>query len=204
MKWFFRILKSIPFILVGLFLFYYLPGTDIVRITGIEVSRQDYKKMDQTSTGKNRDVSYIYAEWPNGKVRVYSNEDFPLYLKFDSENLNAQAQGLGNRFSDEEIYMAVKHYGWRIPVLSWFPNAISMKEVAGPNVRIIPWFNIIFLSLLGFFVLWVWLRLRSVKEKHVDPVAEKISEARDAAGEDIEETRSKVRGVFRKWFGSSK
>lgn len=203
MKWIIRLLKLIPAILVALILFYYLPGTDIVRVTGIEVSRQDFRKMDQTPTGQNRDVSYIYSEWPNEKVRVYRNEDAPLYLKFDSENLNAQAQSLGNRFADAEIWMAVKHYGWRIPVLSWFPNAISMKQVPGPDTRIIPWFNIIFLTLLGLLILRIWLWMRGVKKKHVDPIGDKIEDVTEAAGEEIKEKRSAIRGLMRRWFGSS-
>ena len=204
MKILFRIIKLIPVILIGLILFYYLPGTDIVRVSGIEVSRQDFKKIDQSPTGKNRDVSYIYSEWPSGKPRVFSNEDAPLYLKFDSENLNAQAQALGNKFSDQEVWMAVKHYGWRIPIISWFPNAISMKQVDSPDVRIIPWFNIIFLTLLFLLVLWVWLRLRRFKQNRVDPIADKIDDAADAAKDDIAETKEAFGKRFRKIFGSNK
>lgn len=191
-------------VLIGAFLHHYLPDRDIVQVVGIEVSREDFKKIDQTPTGKNRDVRYINAEWPNGNPRAYRNEDAPVYLKFDSGNLNAQAQALGNRHGNEDNWVAVKHYGWRIPILSMYPNVLSIKPVDNPDVRLIPWFNIIFFTLLTLLIFWIWSRLRRVKEKHVDPVAEKIGDAADAAGDDIKETRTKVRGFFRRWFGSSK
>ena len=86
-----RLIQLLILIFVSGVLCYYLPGRDTVQVVGIEVSREDYKKIDQTKTGQNRDVRYVNAEWPNGNPRVYRNEDAPLYLKFDSGKLNAEA-----------------------------------------------------------------------------------------------------------------
>ncbi|MBL4852981.1 MAG: DUF1523 family protein [Robiginitomaculum sp.] len=32
----------------------------------------------------------------------------------------------------------MSHYGWRIKLLSMFPNAYKIREVSGPDVRLVP------------------------------------------------------------------
>ena len=151
-------------------------------------------------------MRYVNAEWPNGNPRVFRNEDAPLYLKFDSGNLNATAQSLGNKHANEETpeWVAVKHYGWRIPIFSMYPNALSIKTVAGPDVRLIPWFNILFLTCLFFLWLWIWLKWRGFRKKRIDPVTDKIEETADAIGAEITETKEGTGKFFKRWFGSSK
>ena len=164
------------------------------------------------------DVRYINTKRPNGKAMVYRNQDtgwgWPPYFKFDTGNLMADAQDLVLRSdSGEENWVAVKHYGWRIEMFSLYPNAISLKEVDGPSARIIPWFNIVFLTILFGIIMWFWLKWRRFRKKRIDPVTEKIDEkidaasdkidaAADAAGKELSETRSGVRKLMRKWFGS--
>jgi hypothetical protein len=205
MKWISRSLKLLVVIFVGAVLCFFLPSRDIVHISGVEVSREDYKKIDQTTTGQNRDVRYISAEWPNEKPRAYRNEDAPLYLKFDSGNLNAQAHSLEKQYSKENPrWVVVKHYGWRIPFLSMYPNVLTIKNVDGPHVRMIPWFNIIFLTALAIIVLRTWLWMRGLKRKHVDPIADKVEDVTDAAQEEMAEKKAGISRFFRRWFGSSK
>jgi len=115
-------LKHIPalllFIVGAIFLHYYLPSKDVVQIVGTEVKRIDVKKgapfWDRADVGTNdestRDVRFINSVYPNGKERVYRNEDtgwgFPFYFKFDSSNVTTAAQ---NYEKQEEQWVAVKH-----------------------------------------------------------------------------------------------
>ena len=125
--------------------------TDIVRIVGTDVVRKDVQQTD--AQGKpvivSRDVRFINAKWPDGKDRVYRNEDtgwgWPPYFKFDTASLQTEADDLKSS-PENPKWAVVTHYGWRNQLLSIFPNAISIKPVAGPDVRIIPWANIILLS----------------------------------------------------------
>ena len=74
----------------------------------------------------------------NGKVMVYRNQDtglgWPPYLKFDTANLQTEASDAVSTV-DAPKWMALRHYGWRNTWLfgGIFPNALSMKPVAGPD-----------------------------------------------------------------------
>ena len=84
----------------------------------------------------------------DGTKRVYRNEDtgvgWPPYFKFDSADLQADAQAVISTRAEPQ-WVAVRHYGWRSTLISIYPNATSLKPVAGPDVTLIPWFNIIVL-----------------------------------------------------------
>lgn len=216
-----RFAKHIPalilFIAGAIFLNYFLPSRDIVQIAGTEVKRVDIEKgtpfWDRTDIGTNdertRDVRFINASYGNGKTRVYRNEDtgwgFPPYLKFDSGDLTAQAQSLSKM---DDQWVAVRHYGWRIKLFSIFPNATSIKPVSGPDVVLIPWFNIVFIGLLLLLWFTIWRKLRTWKAKRIDPTLDKVGDKfEDAArevGETIDEGGTKARGIWRKLFGSPK
>ncbi len=152
-KWTF--IALIALIVIG-FLHYTLPQHDIVRVVNTYQERQDlsdwtrifWSTPDDQSTGLiNRDVQFIQAVKANGKPMVYRNEDtgwnWPPYFKFDTANLQTQAEDLKST-ADSPKWAVVTHYGWRNIYFSTFPNAIAIKPVAGPDVTIIPWFNIFF------------------------------------------------------------
>lgn len=195
---------------------YYLPQRDIVKVVSTDVKRMDIGTgspfWDRADTGTeqrtSRDVRFISTVRPNGKTVVYRNEDtgwsFPFYLKFDSSDLSAKAQDIANQ---EGQWVAVTHYGWRIRLFTIFPNAIKVKPVSGPDVFLMPWFNIVFLLSLAALFFWIWRKVRRFKQKRIDPVTDKveatISAAADSVSEDIEDTSGAVKRVFRKWFGSS-
>lgn len=214
MKWIKRILIALIIIMVSGLLHYYLPSRDIVQIVGTNEKRMDLGKSpwfwDKADAGteehSTRYVRFINAEWPNGKPRVYRNEDtgwsFPPYFKFDSANLTAEAQALARR--DEEIWVAVSHYGWRIEIVTMFPNAYKIKRVSGPDALLIPWFNIAFLCLLAFIFINIWLALRRFKKKRIDPITDKIGDAAEDAGEEITKSGNAVGKFFRRWFGTTK
>lgn len=216
-KWFIGV---IAFLFVVIILHYTLPSRDIVRIVGTDVKRMDvgayplfWANQDAgTNADFNRDVRFINANWANGDPRVYRNEDtdwsWPPYFKFDSGNLNAQAQGLAK---EDDVWVAVTHYGWRIKLWSIFPNATSMKQVSGPDVFLFPWFNVIFLTILGLILFTIIRALRRFKERRIDPITDQVadvgdavSDYADAASEGLQKRRSAVGGVWRRWFGSSK
>jgi hypothetical protein len=218
MAWIKRIIFGLLIIVLVGFLHYTLPSRDIVQIVGTDVKRMDVGQYAwfwaspdaNTNTNYTRDVRFINAAWPNGDPRVYRNEDtnwsWPPYLKFDSGNINAEAQALAK--SQETIWVAVSHYGWRIKLLSIFPNAYRIKQVEGPSAFLIPWFNIVFIGALISFI-WIIIRaVRRFKNRHVDPITNQMSDAVDTVGEyaqsantELSNKGSGIRKFFRRWFG---
>ena len=203
---------------------YYLPQRDIVRVVDVEVKRMDIREGSPfwdspdvgTKSDTKRDVRFISTVRDNGKTRVYRNEDtgwsFPFYLKFDSSDLSAKAADMAR---NDDQWVAVTHYGWRIQMFSIWPNAVKIKKVDGPNVVLIPWFNIVFLLIVFFIFFFIWRAIRRWKKKNVDPVTDKIDAELDEVGEaigkhaqaakkEIEETHSAFRKFMRRWFGASK
>lgn len=216
------------FLFLGLlaFLHYNLPDRDIVRVVGTDVKRMDghgsFWQCGGADAGterlESRDVRYINTVRPNGDVMIYCNEDtgwgWPPYFKFDTSDLAGQADNLANQDgSGEKVWVAVTHYGWRIRFFTMHPNVLSIEEVDGPNAKLIPWFNIVFLTaLLGFFF-WLWWKWRGFRKARIDPVTEKIGASVDSAVNTVSGTvsgatsgmRNKDSGFrkfMRRWFGS--
>ncbi len=203
------------FIFGAVFLNYFLPQNDVVQIVGVDMKRVDIDSDDPfwdkgdigTNEGATRDVRFINTETPKGKTRVYRNEDtgwgFPPYFKFNSSDVTAQAQALAK---DDEQWVAVRHYGWRIRMFSIFPNATSMKRVAGPDASIFPFFNIVFIGLLLLIWFLLWRTIRRWKAKRIDPTLDKVGDSiGDAAKEvsdSVGEGSAKARGFWKKLFGS--
>lgn len=215
---FIRLLKW-PILLIAVavivaFFHFFLPSKDIVRIVGVDVKRMDVgssqmiSEGDGTTVRPTRDVRYINTVWPSRKPRVYRNEDtgwgFPWYFKFDSGNLQAEAQD-SVATAENPRWFVVTHYGWRIVIFSMFPNAISIKEVPGPDHTIIPWFNIVFLSLLALLLLTIWRFIVRLRRRHVDPVIDDIQENIDevvsSASEATREARSGLAGLIDRLTG---
>ncbi|HVI30393.1 DUF1523 family protein [Hansschlegelia sp.] len=144
-----------------LFLDYVLPRHDVVRIVNTEVKRVDPRGGsvgDQREPGA--DVYYIYAEdIETKKPHVYRNEDtgwgFPFYFKFNSADVQAVASSIA---SEKGIALITK-YGWRLTVFSMFPNVTSVRRW-DPADTVVPWFNIVFFSLIGAAALYVAIRIR--------------------------------------------
>lgn len=193
---------------VAAFLHYTLPQTDIVRITRTYESEQSFGENSlfwaHADTGAGADqnkrfVFFIASIQPNGKPMVYRNEDtgwgWPPYFKFDTSNLQTEAADLIATAANPR-WAAVKHYGWRNEFMTIYPNAVSVREVASPDVRIIPWLNIIILTVLAA-IYWAirvrWLRFRRAR---IDPTMEEIGDSFADAGDAISERR----GRFRRWW----
>lgn len=198
-KWAFWI---IVILLGGMFLEYTLPQHDIVRISEAynrvtplgTINKYFYAAQDAgTAASTSRDVRFIDAVYPDGTtVVVYRNEDtgfWPPYLKFDSSNLQAEASNYKSS-AEAPKWVMVTHYGWRITWESIYPNAVKIVPVAGPDVRIIPWVNIIILTLLAFAIFMLRRMWLQFWQRMIDPAVASVAETGD-----------KARGFFGRLFG---
>ncbi|EEX13130.1 conserved hypothetical protein [Citreicella sp. SE45] len=190
-------------VLVAGFLHYTLPQHDVARITDTYEKRIDPGEnalfWANASTGENvnltgRDVFFIQTRLNNDKVMVYRNEDtgwgWPPYFKFDTSNLQAEAADLRSTAAAPQ-WVVIKHYGWRNEFLSVYPNVVSIRPVDGPEVRIIPWLNIVLLTLLVAASWAIWVRWRRFREARIDPVLEDV-------GDNLDEAGGRIRGLFRR------
>lgn len=208
-KWF---LILTFWVLVAAFFHYTLPQHDIARITDTETRRVDFGENSifwsspdsGNATGQvNRDVFFIQTIRENGKPMVYRNEDtgwgWPPYFKFDTANLQTEAADMRST-SDNPKWVVVKHYGWRNEFLSIYPNAVDVRRVDSPDVTIIPWTNIIFLTLLALVFWAIYVRWRRFRMRRIDPMLEDVEEGFADASDAVKGTGSKVRG----WFSGRK
>lgn len=174
----------VVFAAVAAFLHYSLPQRDIVRIVEIDVVRQDVETTDEqgNTVVKTRDVRFVYSKTPDGADRVYRNEDtgwdWPPYFKFDTADLAAQAADMVST-AEQPKWVVVRHYGWRIPMFSMFPNALSLRPAEGPEEELFPWFNVVLVALLVLAVLIVRRLIVMFFRAHVDPAVEAIEREYD-------------------------
>lgn len=217
-----RIFRILLLLIVGLFLHYVLPQQDVARITSTEIIRTDFSNVNrifyaQADSGNvensTRDLRLINTQrlptYFFGLIRgdetstmVYRNEDtgwiYPPYFKFDSSDLQAEADDLSSTAA-EPNWVVITHYGWRIRFLTIFPNAVSIREVAGPDYRPFPWFNIgffIFLAIAIVFLRAMWMQFR---ERTLDPLADKAGDRLDHVQADVAERRGRVRRWLDTW-----
>jgi hypothetical protein len=148
---------------------------------------------------ETRDIRFIDAVFEDRSVIVYRNEDtgwvWPPYFKYDSSNLQAEATNLKST-AEAPKWVSVTHYGWRFPILSIYPNAVSMKQVDGPDVQIIPWVNMIVLTTLLFLLLMLrkmWLQFR---ERTIDPALAGAEEAWDSVDAKADAAAAQAKGVW--------
>lgn len=212
-------LKLLPILfMLGLF-HYVLPQHDIVRVTSTEVIRQDFTSFNrlfyaQADSGSaehpTRDIRLVYTERQKTfllgfikrdarGVMVYRNEDtgwiWPPYFKFDSSDLQAEAAAAVS-VDGSEKWAVITHYGWRNKFFSIYPNAIGVREISGPDVRIVPWFNLFFFTFLivaYFFARAMW---RQFRERSVDPLLEDASEVWSTVDGHADAVSTKARGGF--------
>ncbi|SFJ36064.1 DUF1523 family protein [Celeribacter neptunius] len=204
-------LIALILLFIGSFLHYTLPQHDIVRVVNTYEERQDlsgwttmfWQGTDNGSTTGNatRDVQFIQAVRPNGKSIVYRNEDtgwgWPPYFKFDTANLYTEANDAIST-KDNPEWISVTHYGWRSQLLSIFPNAVGIKQVSGPDARIIPWANIIILTLLFVFIVTLYRMWQQFRQRTIDPLVEDVEDVLEAADEKKDSAIDKIKGWFKR------
>ena len=202
---------AVFWIIVFGFFHYTLPQHDIVRIVNTYEERQelgDWTRIfwsvpdDQSAELINRDVQFIQGVKPDGKAMVYRNEDtgwgWPPYFKFDTANLYTEANDAISTKAAPE-WVSVTHYGWRNEFLSIFPNAVGIKPVSGPDATIIPWLNIIILTLFAALCWAIWVRWRRFRRARIDPVLEDVSEGFEGMGDSIAEKRGRLSRWLDSW-----
>lgn len=204
-RWTFRTLIAL---LTIMFLHYTLPQRDIVRITGTEIIRQDFSSFNRLfyaapDAGNNdlgnRDLRLINTVRANGKVMVYRNEDtgfgWPPYFKLDSSNLQAEASDAISTRAAPEWY-AITHYGWRNEFFTIYPNAVGLRPIAGPDMRLIPWVNILILTALVVMALIVWRLWRAFRHRYIEPLLKNAGETWDSIDERTGAVRARVKGLW--------
>ncbi|HLS18623.1 MAG TPA: DUF1523 family protein [Paracoccaceae bacterium] len=169
--------------LIGAALHYALPSRDIVRIVGTEVRLKSETRTESDGSTRilQNDIYFIKTVLPNGKPRVFRNEDNGWYFKFDSSNLDTKASNLVSSEADPR-WVVVRHYGWRIPVFSMYQNAISIRPAAGPDERLFPWLNIILIAGILVGILIIWRIFAILVRRNRDPVVAEIHR-REAAND---------------------
>ncbi len=188
-KWTLRIVAAL--LALG-FLHYTLPQHDAVWITGTD-NRPTTLNWDNSwaysspdnGTAENttsRNIRFIMGAFEDGDVMVYRNEDtgfiWPPYFKFDSATLDAEAKKLTSTSASPK-WVVVTHYGWRLPILSIFPNAVSMREAASPDERVIPYVSIVVIAFLLFAIFMIRRIWAQFWERSVEPVAAEMGETWD-------------------------
>lgn len=208
LKWsFFGILT----VFVLSFLHYTLPQHDIVRIVGTENRRMDLGENSWfwaapdvgTGSGTSRDVFFINAVYPNGKTMEYRNEDtgwgWPPFFKMNSSSMNTEAKELQSTAAAPK-WVAVTHYGWRNQLFTIFPNVIALRQVEGPDTRIIPWVNIVILTVLAgiiFMLRRMWLQFR---ERMIEPAVIEAQETLDHIDARADRAKAGISGWFARTF----
>lgn len=160
---------------IGAALHYFLPKHAVVVINGVEVKRMDAQGVinsDNVADGPTRDVYFINAGEPDNSVdvSVFRNADtgfgFPWYFKFDSADVQAKAQQLSK---DSNQLALIQYYGWRIRLISAFPNLVSIEKTSTRSEPF-PIFNVVFLlvlfGLLGFAYWKIKTRLGKRRSNH--------------------------------------
>lgn len=221
MRYFKLTIRSLIFVIVFGLLHYVLPQHDVARITGTEVIRMDFSSLNrpffaQSDSGSadltTRDIRLINTQrkktfllgfWQREAegVMVYRNEDtgwiWPPYFKFDSSDLQATASA-NLSTPDSPQWVVITHYGWRNRFFTIYPNAIGIYPVDGPDVRVIPWFNLFFFAFLVFALFFIRAMWRQFRERSVDPLIEDVGEAYER----VEDRAQSAKGRIGRWLDS--
>jgi hypothetical protein len=187
MRWPRIIFIALVLLILGAFLQYTLPQRDIVRITGTEIIRQDFSGLNrifyaQGDSGnavvESRDLRLINTVQRSGAVMVYRNEDtgfgWPPYFKLNSADLHAEASNLVSN-AEAPQWVAITHYGWRSRLLTTYPNAVAIRPVAGPDVTLVPWLNIVILLGLVLFAFMAWRIWERFEDRVIDPMRDRLA-----------------------------
>lgn len=206
-KWTFITLLALLFFAV---FHYTLPQRDIVRIADTYEKRVDpgenslfWSKPDSgNATLTNRDVFFIQAIQTSDKVMVYRNEDtgwgWPPYFKFDTSNLQAEAADLKST-KETPRWAVIKHYGWRNEFMSIYPNAVSVRAIDDPEIRLIPWFNIVILIFIGLIALRIHRSIQRFRARRIDPLIEDAGEAWDKVEDGAQSGSKRIRNWLNSW-----
>ncbi|MEM6945494.1 MAG: DUF1523 family protein, partial [Pseudomonadota bacterium] len=183
--------------LFAAFLHYHLPQRDIVRILNTEVTRVDSVATgaDGQAITTSRDVRQVSSVDRDGAARVFRNEDASLYFKFDSADLAAEADELTST-RDAPRWVVITYYGWRVQFMSWFPNAISVREAESENEALPWWPNVLIVSIIVIVLLAIRRVILLLIARFIDPVVESVEMELDAKASAVSRFGRRVRRFF--------
>ncbi|MGQ0566430.1 MAG: DUF1523 family protein [Gemmobacter sp.] len=213
LKWGFRV---VVVALIAAFLHYTMPQRDVVAVINTYNkntpigSNWMFYSIEDTGTGVEtsatiRDIRFIEAVFPDrSSVMVYRNEDtgwlWPPYFKWDSSTLQAEATNLTSS-KDTPQWVAVTHYGWRLPIFSIFPNAVAVRPVSGPDVTLVPWVNIVLLAVLAFLLIMARMMIAQFRERMIDPAVDRVAQTLDAVDARADAARDRAGGLWSRFTG---
>lgn len=186
------ILIALVVVTLGAVIHYSLPRHEVVRVVGVDTRLESFgwnrfffaAAPSGMAASDTRDVRYVEAVRPNGRERVFRNEDtgwgWPPYFKLNAADMQARARDLVSTGA-EPRWIAVSYYGIRSQVFSIYPNILRVREVEGPEVMIVPWTRIIAFVLLGSLALWLYVRLRRLRQQRIEPFVDRVVERKRAA-----------------------
>jgi len=201
-KW---IIVALMVTVLGGLLHYTLPRHDIVRIVGVETrletfgfNRFFYASVPSgMADSASRDVRYIEALRPDGRERIFRNEDtgwgWPPYFKMNSADMQARTRDLVST-SEVPRWAQITYYGVRSRMFSVYPNAIRVRPVEGPEVTVFPWTRAIAMVGLAILAFWVWRLLRRFRTRRVEPFLEGVSERSSSVRGRIARLWDRLRG----------
>jgi len=155
--WTLRAVLAVLLLVIAVFVDYHLPSSTVGEITGIEANPGATTNADGTPDANFR---RIFVELPSGESWVLGNYDAPLYLKFDSEDVQAQASALARESGNRVL---IRYYGYRLNFPTMFPNVLSLHQLEGQDsgwsifntaLSAIVW------GLLIYVIVWITLRVR--------------------------------------------
>ena len=103
------------------------------------------------------------------------------------------------RAEGDDQWYSITHYGWRIAWASIYPNAVAIRPVDGPDVRIIPWFNIFFFVFLIVAIVTVRVMWNQFRERKVDPLLDLAGDRLDEVQAGVAERRSGLLRWLNTW-----
>lgn len=169
-------LAALPLLLLAGVLAFVLPRHAVVHVDGTDIRYRDgvvaAPGAAPSQPVTDKDIYYINTSNPGRtEVQVFRNQDtgfgFPWYFKFDSAEVQGRAQLLGR--NGEQLAL-VTYYGWRIPVLKEFPNAVDIQAWNSLDEPL-PVFNIVFLTLLILLPAGLAWKLRRWRQRRAQQAA---------------------------------
>lgn len=148
--------------LSGYLLHWSLPRESMLTITGTMTKRNDdsFQKSGTKPVAVGKDL-YLISGTQNGKSVMYRNEDtnsgFPFHFKFNSAEIQSQAQSLVG------TTCLVRYYGWRNKFFGLFPNITYIKD--GSIKPHIPLSRRLGFFALGMFFILATAQILTMKEK---------------------------------------
>jgi hypothetical protein len=201
-KW---IIIGLVVVVLGSVLHYTLPRHDVVRIVGVEtrletfgINRFFYASVPAgMADAESRDVRYVETLRPDGRERIFRNEDtgwgWPPYFKMNSADMQARARDLVSTSADPR-WVRITYYGVRSRMFSIYPNVLRVNPVDDPAATVFPWTRTIGLIGLAVLAFWVWRVLRRFRRRRVEPFLDEMGERSDAARGWLSRLFDRIRG----------